>query len=60
MSLGTGCWVARCGRVRVPLGLHRDLGALCVSLPLQLLDQELQHELLAHYPAAHSLCHWGE
>lgn len=31
-----------------------------VCLPLQLLDQELKHELLAHYPAAHSLRHWGE
>lgn len=33
---------------------------VCVLSPLQLLDQELKHELLAHYPAAHSLCHWGE
>ncbi|XP_066862237.1 glucagon-like peptide 1 receptor isoform X5 [Kogia breviceps] len=29
-------------------------------LSYQLLDQELEHELLAHHPAAHSLCHRGE
>lgn len=46
--------------------LHWELGAcvpepepVCLSL-LQLLDQELQHELLAHNPAAHPLRHWGE
>ena len=34
-------------------------GPVCLS-PLQLLDQELQHELLAHNPAAHPLRHRGE
>lgn len=73
---GTGCWVApgscvcgtRHGHVhRWPLCPHLSWGSCesCwmharISLPPQLLDQELQHELLAHYPAAHSLCHWGE
>lgn len=33
---------------------------VCLSLPSQLLDQELQHELLAHHSTAHSLCYWGE
>lgn len=73
---GTGRWVAPLGKVCVtrmlmctcaPLCLHCKLESVsswvpvCVALsPLQLLDQELEHELLAHHPAAHSLCHWGE
>lgn len=65
VALCVSLCMAMCGRV--PLCLHCELGGpvhpmrcLCVCLPLQLLDQELEHELLAHHPAAHPLCHWGE
>lgn len=44
--------------VLAPEGSVSPAGCLCApSLPPQLLDQELQHELLAHHPVAHSLCY---